>query len=91
MTSEHKGHVPQLCFTHQRVSDVGDAAKLEACLPGYHIPVMLYKALQCPSLILELHLFICRASNDRIVSFQNTGAAVLLMDRPTRTECRSLP
>lgn len=60
---------------------MGDAAK-----PGYHIPVMLYKALQCPSLILELHLLICRASNDKIVSFQYTGAAVLLMDRPTRTE-----
>lgn len=63
MTSD-KGDVPQL---FQRVADVVDVAKLEACLRGNQILVMLYRSLQCPSLILVLHLFTCRASNDSVV------------------------
>lgn len=63
-----------MCFTPKRVSEVGDAAKLEACLPGNHIPAVLYKALQCPSLILVLRLLIFRASDDITVLSESNSA-----------------
>lgn len=53
---------------------MGDVAKLEACLPGNHIPEMLYKALQCPSLILVLHLLIFRASDDIAILSESNSA-----------------